>query len=151
MIEMTSVFDLSDEAGRTNLAKLCRDLLSSSRVSSDFTDPVTRVYGQVQTNANARIQDIAEIIAELREPLLYGPPTTGGQKASEPGGGGAEGATDDGDESGIGGEDDDRRTVVDETLTEDEEEVKSVVYSSTRACSRVDATLYVVSRPGDRP
>ena len=149
---MTSVFDLSDEAGRNNLAKLCRDLLSSSRVSSDFTDPVTRVYGQVQTNANARIQDIAEIIAELREPLLYGPPTTGGQKASEPGGGrGAEGATDDGDESGIGGEDDDRRTVVDETLTEDEEEVKSVVYSSIRAYySRVDATLYVVRGPGDR-
>ena len=151
---MTSVFDLSDEAGRNNLAKLCRDLLSSSRVSSDFTDPVTRVYSQVQTNANARIQDIAEIIAELREPLLYGPNTTG-QKASEPGARGAEGATDDGAESGIGGEDDDRRTVVDETLTEDEEEGKSVAYLSIRACSRVDAsiysTLYVVSRLGDRP
>ena len=140
---MTSVFDLSDEAGRNNLAKLCRDLLSSSRVSSDFTDPVTRVYGQVQTNANARIQDIAEIIAELREPLLYGPATTG-QKASEPGARGAEGATDDGAESGIGGEDDDRRTVVDETLTEDEEEVKSVVYSSIRAYSRVDASIFTL-------
>ena len=46
--------------------------MSSSRVSSDFTEPVTRVYASVQPNANARIQDIAEIIAELREPLMYG-------------------------------------------------------------------------------
>ena len=65
----------SFQAGRNNLAKLCRDLLSSSRVSSDFTEPVTRVYASVQPNANARIQDIAEIIAELREPLMYGEKT----------------------------------------------------------------------------
>ena len=92
LIEMTNVFDLADEvrpfffkknittlniyffyfqAGRNNLSKLCRDLLSNPKVPSGFTDPVTRVLAYVQTNPNSRIQEVAEIIAELREPLLY--------------------------------------------------------------------------------
>ena len=70
LIEMTNVFDLSDEMGRNNLAKLCREILLSRKVTTDFVDPVMRVFTIVQGSPTSRIQDIAEIIAELREPLL---------------------------------------------------------------------------------
>ena len=70
LIEMTSVFDLSDEMGRNNLAKLCREILLSRKVTADFVDPVMRIFTVVQNSPSSRIQEIAEIIAELREPLL---------------------------------------------------------------------------------
>ena len=70
LIEMTNVFDLSDEMGRSNLAKLCREILLSRKVTTDFVDPVMRVFTIVQGSPTSRIQEIAEIIAELREPLL---------------------------------------------------------------------------------
>ena len=70
LIEMTNVFDLSDEMGRNNLAKLCREILLSRKVTTDFVDPVMRVFTVVQGSPTSRIQEIAEIIAELREPLL---------------------------------------------------------------------------------
>ena len=70
LIEMTSVFDLADEMGRNNLAKLCRELLLSRKVTTDFVDPVVRIFTIVQANPTSRIQEIAETIAELREPLL---------------------------------------------------------------------------------
>ena len=70
LIEMTNVFDLSDEMGRNNLAKLCRDLLLSRKVTTDFVDPVMRIFTVVQSSPTSRIQEIAETIAELREPLL---------------------------------------------------------------------------------
>ena len=70
LIEMISVFDLSDEMGRNNLAKLCREILLSRKVTTDFVDPVMRIFSVVQNSPSSRIQEIAEIIAELREPLL---------------------------------------------------------------------------------
>ena len=67
LLDMTSAFDFADEMGRQSLARLCRDLLTSKKIPIGFTEPSVRVLGEVQQNPNSRIQEIAEIISELRE------------------------------------------------------------------------------------
>ena len=101
LIEMTSVFDLSDEMGRNNLAKLCREIMLSRKVTPDFVDPVMRIFSVVQNSPSSRIQEIAEIIAELRDPLLLRD--------------NAERKADDQGDEGFGDGDDDVKAV-DETL-----------------------------------
>ena len=48
LIEMTGVFDLSDEVGRNNLGQLCKDLLSSKRITTQFIEPLMSVFTVVR-------------------------------------------------------------------------------------------------------
>lgn len=69
LIDMTNLFDLADEVGRNNLAKLCKELLANRHVPSVFVEKLMKIHRVVQTNAQVRIQEVAEIIAELRDPM----------------------------------------------------------------------------------
>ena len=70
LIEMTSFFDLSDEAGRRNLLKLCKKLLANRNVSIGYVEVIMKIYNKVQVKAETRIMEIAEIISDLRDPLI---------------------------------------------------------------------------------
>ena len=68
LIELTSVFDLADEVGRGNLGQLCKDLMAHSKVDTSFIEPLMAIFTVVRSNQDARIQEIVEIIADLRDP-----------------------------------------------------------------------------------
>ncbi|TRY70433.1 hypothetical protein TCAL_09294 [Tigriopus californicus] len=69
LIEIIKVFDLADEVGRGNLRLLCKDLMSSSKVHASFIEPLMTIFAVVRNNPDDRIQEVAEIIAELRDPM----------------------------------------------------------------------------------
>ena len=69
LIEMISLFDLADVAGRNHLLALVKDLLVQKNVPFTLVKPLMQIHRLVQTNPQQRIQDIAEIIAELRDPM----------------------------------------------------------------------------------
>ena len=69
LIEMTGVFDLADEVGRNNLGLLCKDLMAHKKVTTPFIEPLMEIFTTIRTNTDARIQEVTEIIAELRDPM----------------------------------------------------------------------------------
>ena len=69
LIDMVPLFDLADVAGRNHLLALVKDLLLRKNVPFTLVKPLMQIHRLVQTNPQQRIQDIAEIIAELRDPM----------------------------------------------------------------------------------
>ncbi len=69
LIEMTSLFDLADEVGRANLAQLCKDFMSNPKIPHSFVKPLMSVFALVRPDTEVRIRDVAEVIAELRDPM----------------------------------------------------------------------------------
>ena len=55
--------------GRANLCALCKDLLGSARVTAPFVEPLMKVFCAVRSDVDERIQEVAEIISELRDPM----------------------------------------------------------------------------------
>ncbi|KAK4302655.1 hypothetical protein Pmani_025270 [Petrolisthes manimaculis] len=68
LISMTMLYDLSDEVGRRSLDHLIRTLLVSDKVGETLVKGVVEVFGRLHP-ANARINQLAEIISEVREPV----------------------------------------------------------------------------------
>ena len=58
------------KVGRQNLCRLCKELLANRRLHVGFVEPVMKIYNVVQKNPETRIQEIAEIISDLRDPLI---------------------------------------------------------------------------------
>lgn len=69
LIEIAGLYDYSDESGRRKLLRLIIGLLSSRLISSSFVGPLMKIYHLIQTKAEAKVQEIAEVIADLRDPL----------------------------------------------------------------------------------
>ncbi|XP_054278540.1 condensin complex subunit 3 isoform X2 [Macrosteles quadrilineatus] len=70
LLEMCRVFDLSDEMGRTSLKQLCKDLLESTSVTLVSVPTLSRLLDHIVPSPTAKLSAIAEIITELREPLM---------------------------------------------------------------------------------
>ena len=66
---MCSIYDLGDEVGRQNLCRLVKDLLISSVTPASFIPHLVDVFTRVEGNVQARIDQVAEIISELRDPM----------------------------------------------------------------------------------
>jgi len=69
LIRMTAHFDIKDEVGRRNLVKLVRDLLGSNKTPISFIPHLVEVFARVEENTQSRIEQIAEIISELKDPI----------------------------------------------------------------------------------
>ena len=69
LIGMISIFDLADVAGRNNLLALIKELLLKKNVPHSLVEPLMKIHRLVQVNPQQQIQDIAEIISELRDPM----------------------------------------------------------------------------------
>ena len=55
--------------GRANLCGLCKDLLGSARVTAPFVEPLVKVFCVVRSDVEQRIQEVAEVISEMRDPM----------------------------------------------------------------------------------
>ena len=55
--------------GRANLCALCKDLLGSARVTAPFVEPLMKVFCAIRSDVDERIQEVAEIISEMRDPM----------------------------------------------------------------------------------
>ena len=75
LISMTTIYDLRDEVGRQNLCKLIKDLLSSAKTPVSFIPTLVTVFTKVEKNAQSRIDQVAEIIFEMKDPLNIDPPS----------------------------------------------------------------------------
>jgi len=69
LIRMTLIYDLGDEVGRQNLRKLIKDLLISSKSPVAFVSSLVEVFNKVEKNPQTRIDQVAEIISDLKDPL----------------------------------------------------------------------------------
>jgi condensin complex subunit 3 len=98
LIMMCSSYDLGDEVGRRNLCRLIKDLLISSVTPASFIPHLVAIFTQVERNAQSRIDQVAEVISELKDPMSsrddeldLSPEALGGSKAARrPGGVGGE-------------------------------------------------------------
>ena len=73
LISMMTIYDLGDEVGRQNLCKLIKDLLTSSKTSATFLNSLVTVFTNVEMNAQSRVDQVAEIISDLKDPLDIAP------------------------------------------------------------------------------
>ena len=64
-----SFFPPSFQVGRNNLGLLCKDLMAHKKVTTPFIEPLMEIFTTIRSNADARIQEVTEIIAELRDPM----------------------------------------------------------------------------------
>ena len=69
LISMTTIYDLGDEVGRQNLCRLVKDLLVSSKTPASFINALVNVFTKVEKNPQSRIDQVAEIISDLKDPL----------------------------------------------------------------------------------
>jgi len=73
LISMTTIYDLGDEVGRQNLCRLVKDLLVSGKTPASFINALVNVFTKVEKNPQSRIDQVAEIISDLKDPLDEGP------------------------------------------------------------------------------
>merc|ERR1719193_1631267 len=69
LIVMCASYDLADDVGRRNLARLIKDLLISRRVTSSLIPQLVVIFTRVEKQPQSRIDQIAEVIAELKDPM----------------------------------------------------------------------------------
>merc|ERR1719312_1603541 len=84
LIAMTTNYDMGDEVGRQNLRKLVKDLLSSSKTPVTFITALVTIFEKVETNPQSRIDQVAEIISDLKDPLDVDPSEVSSEYHSAP-------------------------------------------------------------------
>jgi len=77
LIHITSIYDLGDEVGRGNLVGLVKELLCSSKTPVSFVPVLVEVFSKVEKSVQQRIEQVAEIISDLKDPLVREDETTG--------------------------------------------------------------------------
>ncbi|KAJ9595332.1 hypothetical protein L9F63_027283, partial [Diploptera punctata] len=73
LLELTKVFDLGDEMGRSVLKKLIYDMLTCTHVKEDLVAVLVEIFVEVEPNVNSRLQFLAEIVSEIHEPMTQIP------------------------------------------------------------------------------
>ncbi|XP_050715054.1 condensin complex subunit 3-like [Eriocheir sinensis] len=68
LISMALVYDLSDEVGRRSLDQMVRNLLVSEKVRESLVKGLVEIFSKLHP-LSTRINQLAEIISEIREPL----------------------------------------------------------------------------------
>ncbi|XP_064631068.1 condensin complex subunit 3-like isoform X2 [Lineus longissimus] len=69
LIDLACNLDLADEVGRKSLDKLIHDLLFSENVSHTMVASLLKQLDRIQKDDGARILNLAEVIADIREPI----------------------------------------------------------------------------------
>uniref|UniRef100_A0A0P4VX19 Nuclear condensin complex subunit 3 C-terminal domain-containing protein n=1 Tax=Scylla olivacea TaxID=85551 RepID=A0A0P4VX19_SCYOL len=68
LISIILVYDLSDEAGRRSLDQMVRNLLVSDKIGESLVKGLVEIFSKLHP-LSTRINQLAEIISEIREPL----------------------------------------------------------------------------------
>jgi len=70
LLSLMGVVDLSDEVGRKNLGQMLHDLLVLPEIPESLVDVLHSRYMDVQPEEANRIQELVEIIADVRQPIV---------------------------------------------------------------------------------
>ncbi|CAH3143074.1 unnamed protein product [Porites lobata] len=70
LLTLLGVVDLSDEVGRKNLCQMLHDLLVLPEVPESLIGVLHARYMDIQPEENNRIQELVEIIADVRQPMV---------------------------------------------------------------------------------
>jgi len=70
LLRLMGVVDLSDEVGRKNLCQLLHDLLVLPEIPDSLVDILHARYVDIQPEEPSRIQELVEIIADVRQPMI---------------------------------------------------------------------------------
>ncbi|KAJ7392425.1 hypothetical protein OS493_012088 [Desmophyllum pertusum] len=70
LLTLMGVVDLSDEVGRKNLCQMIHDLLVLPEIPETLVDVLHARYMDVQPEETNRIQELVEIIADVRQPIV---------------------------------------------------------------------------------
>lgn len=70
LLTLMGVVDLSDEVGRKNLCQMLHDLLVLPEVPESLIEVLHARYIDIQPEENSRIQELVEIIADVRQPMV---------------------------------------------------------------------------------
>ncbi|XP_063231236.1 condensin complex subunit 3 [Bacillus rossius redtenbacheri] len=70
LLKMTSVFDLSDEMGRSCLKQQILDMLMKDNVTGNLISQLVDTLVRVVPTISTRLQDLAEVISEIHQPLV---------------------------------------------------------------------------------
>ena len=69
LLELTKVFDLADEMGRSHLKKLIYDMLTCVYVKEGLVKILVQILVNVDPDVNSRLPFLAEIVSEVHEPM----------------------------------------------------------------------------------
>jgi condensin complex subunit 3 len=69
LITITRVFDLADETGRQHLVSLVKALLTSTKTPVSFIPALVEVFARVEKDPQSRVNQVAEVISELKDPM----------------------------------------------------------------------------------
>jgi condensin complex subunit 3 len=69
LLELTKVFDLADEVGRSHLKKLIYDMLTCVYVKEGLIKILVQILQNVDPDVNSRLQFLAEVVSEVHEPM----------------------------------------------------------------------------------
>ena len=83
LIAMTAVYDLADETGRQPLLSLVKALLTSSKTPVSFIPALVEVFANVEKDPQARVNQVAEVISELKDPMQAASQKDGGGDDSD--------------------------------------------------------------------
>ncbi|XP_031571204.1 condensin complex subunit 3-like [Actinia tenebrosa] len=70
LLLLMGVVDLSDEVGRKRLGQLIHDLLVSPFIPESLVEVLLSRNNEVQEEEEARIQELVEVIADVRQPIV---------------------------------------------------------------------------------
>uniref|UniRef100_A0A8D8VFL9 Condensin complex subunit 3 n=2 Tax=Cacopsylla melanoneura TaxID=428564 RepID=A0A8D8VFL9_9HEMI len=71
LLTIVKLYDFKDEVGRSHIERLCIDLLKCAHVTaSELITTIIELFALVVRNDETRLNIIAEVISDLREPLV---------------------------------------------------------------------------------
>lgn len=70
LLTLVAVVDLSDEVGRKNLCQMLHDLLVLPEIPESLVEVLHARYIDVEPEESNRIQELVEIIADVRQPMV---------------------------------------------------------------------------------
>ena len=82
LVAITGVFDLADEVGRQHLVSLVKALLTSPRTPASFIPALVEVFTRVEKDPQSRVNQVAEVISELKDPMQSSTQKAAGQSST---------------------------------------------------------------------
>ena len=81
LLEIAAWADYGDEVGRRTMTAVARDLLGAEGLPAAFVTPLVRLVALLHPDHSDRLRLVAEVVADLREPLQCGPPGAAKQES----------------------------------------------------------------------
>ncbi|XP_060522130.1 condensin complex subunit 3 isoform X2 [Cylas formicarius] len=75
LFDIVDIFDMSEEVGRKTLEKMLRNILENFKVEGRLLTKIVSIARKLWTNLNTFVNEMSEIISNIREPLTESEPS----------------------------------------------------------------------------